>query len=212
MACPGPFRKSRPVNPLDQSRFQYIRNKEIVRHWHARGRSGAVNPAADCFEPFIFTWIALNAWGECVTDQEQDERWVQDLAQDPSLSQEFTIFLSGADSSRCLAEEFRKFWPIPSVQSWRRATDLSPATPDARIRAQFFAAQRIRCSPECSFYHFEESGEIPLDWLHFLPAVYRVRCNLFHGEKSPLDRNDGAIVRAAFVPLSQFMDHLGYFG
>lgn len=44
-----------------------------------------------------------------------------------------------------------------------------------------------------------------LDWPHTLAAIYQVRCNLFHGEKSRNSDNDQAIVFAAYRVLVGFM-------
>jgi len=37
-----------------------------------------------------------------------------------------------------------------------------------------------------------------LDWAHTLKAIYRVRCNLFHGEKAIHSEIDQKIVLSAF--------------
>lgn len=57
--------------------------------------------------------------------------------------------------------------------------------------------------PECWPYHQEEAETIPLDWLTHLP-IYRVRCNLFHGNKSTHSEMDSAIVQPAFHTLIRF--------
>lgn len=197
---------------LDLSRFDYLQNGNVVLHWFRRGweRRGAA--PEDCFEPFIFTWIALNAWGECVSRQERDEDWVKSLALDPELNRQFAGFLDDTSvGARAAAERFRQYWPIPRVQVWRRDPNRRPVADTVHDRARFFHQQRIPCEPGCAWQHFEEGEEVPLDWEHFLPAVYRVRCNLFHGEKSPYDPDDGIIVQSSFQTLVSFMARLGPF-
>lgn len=211
MNCQGPFRTRRAARPLNRSRFQDLRIREIVRHWHEQGHKGVENPDQNCFEAFIYTWIALNAWGESVTDAEHDKDWVQDLAHDPELNRKFADFLAASADAQESAEEFRRLLPIPSVKAWRRASADHPGTSDIHRRAHFFHDYRISCAPACALWHFEMGEEIPLDWLHFLPSVYQVRCNLFHGEKSPIDFTDGRIVRASLSALSPFMEDLRYF-
>jgi hypothetical protein len=167
----------------------------------------------NCFEPFIFTWIALNAWGECVTGQERDEDWVRSLAHDQLLNDTFAIYLNEDNLGESLsaAARFRKHWPIPRVQVWHRDRSRRPTTNTVQDRARFFAQHRIPCEPACAIQHFDKSEEIPLDWEHFLPATYRVRCNLFHGEKSPYEPVDAEIVRASFQTLVGFMNKLAHF-
>ncbi|MBY0460706.1 MAG: hypothetical protein K2V38_25590, partial [Gemmataceae bacterium] len=51
--------------------------RRLITGWWDRGRGGA---GAE-FESFVFTWVALNAWGECVTGIDQPDRdWVVALA------------------------------------------------------------------------------------------------------------------------------------
>jgi len=212
MTCPGLFKKQRAVRDLDRAKFKFMPNGEIVRHWFERGLQGIDGPAEHCFEPFIFIWISLNAWGECTTGQGSDKDWVQDLAQDPGLNREFSQCLAAPQSAvKKAAEEFRRYWPIPSVQDWRRVGDSRPPSQAAGNSARFFRDNRIRYEPRCALRHIEAAQEIPLDWVHFLPAVYRVRCNLFHGEKNPLHPVDLKIVRASLAALAEFMRHTGWF-
>src|SRR5688500_12705588 len=112
MTCPELFQRPRPPRQLDTATFQFVRNSEVIRHWFDRGRRGMYTPAEESFEPFIFTWIALNAWGECVTGQEKDENWVQDLAQDPNLNREFAACIADPESAVTpAAQEFQTYWP-----------------------------------------------------------------------------------------------------
>ncbi|MDO8691418.1 MAG: hypothetical protein Q7R39_15655, partial [Dehalococcoidia bacterium] len=61
------------------------------------------------------------------------------------------------------------------------------------------------CAPCCSKRHMDGNEAIPLDWPHTLAALYRVRCNLFHGEKALDSENDGQVVAAALRALLGFM-------
>ena len=51
---------------------------------------------------------------------------------------------------------------------------------------------------------------MPLDWPHTLEALYRVRCNLFHGEKGLDSEMDALIVSSAFRVLVHFLHDSGY--
>jgi hypothetical protein len=212
MACQYAQSNGRPAR-LDVNRFQYLRNGDVIRHWFQRGWQMRNAGIQNCFEPFIFTWIALNAWGECVTGQERDEAWVKSLAQDQSLNDSFSAYLNAPDANgyKAAAEQFRGYWPIPRVQVWRRDRSRRPATNTVHDRARFFAEHHIPSEPACALRHFDHGEQIPLDWEHFLPATYRVRCNLFHGEKSPYDPVDAEIVRASFQTLCGFMETLSQF-
>ena len=51
---------------------------------------------------------------------------------------------------------------------------------------------------------------MPLDWPHTLAALYRVRCNLFHGEKGRHSEMDQRIVASGFRTLIQFFGSANY--
>lgn len=57
-------------------------------------------------------------------------------------------------------------------------------------------------APRCYLEH----DEVPLDWGHTLAALYRVRCNLFHGEKARSSENDQLVVARAYETLLSFVE------
>ena len=54
----------------------------------------------------------------------------------------------------------------------------------------------------------QEDGSISLDWPHTLSAIYRIRCNLFHGEKTLHSDNDVILVSLAFRVLVNMIPRL----
>jgi len=96
---------------------------------------------------------------------------------------------------------FRYLWPI------FRAVDLPEdarrSRPQHRGRQRVVDYYQLRCpdvqrSPDC---HLTHDDRIPLDWPHTLEALYRVRCNLFHGQKSGGGNEDREILTAALQVL-----------
>lgn len=211
MTCTFNLTTAKPAR-LGRTRFNMLQNGQVVRHWFQRGWEMRNAAREECFEPFIFTWIAINAWGECVTNQEKDDDWVRSLSLDSELNRQFTGYLDDPiNQGRESADLFRGYWPIPRVQAWRRYPGQYPQSNTVHDRARFFSQKNIPCAPKCALQHFDAGQEIPLDWEHFLPSVYRVRCNLFHGEKSPYDPGDAIIVQTSFLSLVKFMKTLDYF-
>jgi hypothetical protein len=183
----------------------------FVREWLRRARGAHRQDSTENVESFMFTWIAFNSWGECVADQERDSDWVYSLSVDRDLNERFAACLlrdpAGSDS----AHRFRKYWPIPRVQQWRREPSRWPLSEHVLDRARFFHEEGIWHDPQCALRHLEGDEEIPLDWEHLVQAAYRVRCNLFHGDKSPSHADDVAIVRSVAEPLLGFMLSLDAF-
>lgn len=163
------------------------------------------------FEPFVYTWIAFNAWAECVTDEERDSEWIRILSSNEHLARQFNACVSKEAGMREALNQFVAFWPVPKVQDWRRNRpyEVVPFVPSERAR--FFSSNSIAMAPECWLDHHERDEMPPSDWLHFLYAVYRVRCNLFHGEKNPFESTDQQIVRSAFLVLAYFLERLEEF-
>ena len=61
-------------------------------------------------------------------------------------------------------------------------------------------------SKEFREYHRERGEEVSLNWAHSLKAIYRVRCNLFHGEKAAHSEMDQKIVSSAFQILLYMLE------
>jgi hypothetical protein len=177
--------------------------RELIRGWLER--AGA-QPQTDSFEAFIYLWIAFNAWASCVTGLDRDDQWQQALSADRELGASFQRLVDdhGTRLSRA-ARHFQSLWPVFKVEELRRKRisywrheDL---TRDETARMYYEAGARL-FEPRCYFDHGDEP---PLDWPHTLPVMYRVRCNLFHGEKSRGSENDQIMVTAAFEALFAFV-------
>jgi hypothetical protein len=82
-------------------------------------------------------------------------------------------------------------------------------------RAAFSNAKANRKQETCLAMYYAFMGNIPngagedvsLDWPQTLAAIYPVRCNLFHGEKSAHLEMDREIVCTALVVLMMFFRH-----
>ena len=62
-----------------------------------------------------------------------------------------------------------------------------------------------RFEPQCWVQHRHHSEPAPIDLLHTLVELYRVRCNLLHGEKVASSEADQQVVGAALRVLVTFM-------
>jgi hypothetical protein len=65
-------------------------------------------------------------------------------------------------------------------------------------------------APQCWKRHHDAKVPVPLDWPHTLAALYRVRCNLFHGEKAAHSEMDQRIVADALRTLVSFLREAQY--
>lgn len=192
--------------PLDLGRHHRLHEdgRRLIGSWFERAWAQREDDAAT-FESFIFAWISVNAWAACVTEEDQDSRYMRKLQEDSGLRLRFRDLLEGNAQFRRNAEAFAELFPIFKAQQLRRAGVLAP---DERDRAQviqsYLDAGMTSYEPQCAEWHRSQGQSIPLDWPHVIAAMYRVRCNLFHGEKAAHSEMDRRIVRAALMTLTEF--------
>lgn len=193
----------------DLTRFDRLHPEgvRLIRGWFKRAWSKRDCKPEDSFEPFIFAWIAFNGWAVCVTDRERDREYIDALIINDHLSDSFNELLSNRTSPFAEnAEQFRKLLPIFKAQDIRRHRIILPSEGQRpELIQKYLDAGLTHYEPQCAVRHGQS---IPLDWAHTLPALYQVRCNLFHGEKRAHSEMDQAIVWNAYLVLIHFFDYL----
>ena len=204
MTCP--YSNPSP-NALDIGAYERLHSdgKRLIRAWFDRAYRKIDCQAGESFEPFIFAWISFNAWGSCVTGEDRDAELVRRVANCPRLREMFENLRNEDANFKPVVQTFVDLWPIFKAQDIRRRGYFRAPSPDrAEVIQQYRQIPDVSFEPSCSFYHVDVSGAIPSDWPHCLHAIYRVRCNLFHGEKSPHSEMDARIVKSAFDVLVSF--------
>jgi hypothetical protein len=179
----------------------------LSRAWERRNCE-----AYDSFEPFIFTWIAFNGWAACVSGLDRDREWLDALMEDQTISSDFERLVSSHESSISThAHAFYGMWPIFKAQDLRRRGVFRHHSGERQHIIDYYRAAGVEhYEPQCWFRHQQEGMPMPLDWPHTLAALYRVRCNLFHGEKAAHSEMDAAIVSSAFRTLVHFLHEAQY--
>ena len=187
--------------------------RRLIANWFKKAWSQRNCDPTDSFEPFIFTWIALNGWAANVTSLDRDRELIGALSVTPELCKDFSNFINGSNSEGYkLAFRFYHMWPIFKAQEIRRknAHLWNPTTREETIK-YYFDCGIEKYEPQCWRRHRDSNEDVPLDWPHTLAALYRVRCNLFHGEKGITSEMDRTIVNSAYQLLVHFLHDGGYF-
>jgi hypothetical protein len=194
--------------PIDIGRYSMLHpdGRDLIRGWldHAAVAQGEAGYGS--FEAFIYLWIAFNGWASCVTGRDADPEWRNALIADPGLNDAFARLVDDPTSRTAeAAARFRALWPVFRVDELRRL-GIDYWEGDDRDRGQamrtYIEAGARQFEPRCYLEH----GEQPqLDWGHTLASLYRVRCNLFHGEKRRSSENDRVVVTAAYETLHAFV-------
>lgn len=156
------------------------------------------------FMSFVNTWMAFNGWMESVTDAGTDARMIEAIAENRRLNEAFEALLDGQPAFQRQVVSFAADWPVINVRDARRKLG----------RDAFFRFERDEFLNECRRHEvrFQPAawviGEVPT-WPQLLRTVYAVRCNLFHGAKSPQNQRDRDLVRHSDRILRRFIQGSG---
>jgi len=135
------------------------------------------------------------------------------LASDKQINDAFVTLASEPDSSIAVnAGDLVRLFPIFDVKTLIKDNLLRLGGGDKRddLR-EFYVTNGVTAfEPRCWKRHVDDGEAVPLDWPHVLKAIYKVRCNLFHGQKSAHSEMDKEIVSAAFLTLAHFVREARY--
>jgi hypothetical protein len=212
MTCPELIDPQRSMALIRFERYTRLHRegRSLIQKWFRRSMDMWDCQGEECFEAFCFLWFAFNAWATCVSSIDIDRAYIAALMRNQAIGDDFERLCAIPDSRLASqAAQFAKFWPIFEVRSLRRqgiARPFTSATEREEIIRQNFSLGMLRFDPPCGKRHMDAGEHMPIDWPHTLSALYRVRCNLFHGEKAPDSEIDQQIVSSAFHTLLSFLE------
>jgi hypothetical protein len=191
---------------LQRYRLLHHEGRRLISGWFNRAWRARDCQGGDCFEAFIFAWIAVNGWAACVTETDGDRKYLDALMLDQDIKNQFDRLLRDPNLRfSSIASEFAQLWPIFEVKDLRKKSMLWMQEPDRnKLIMSYLQGGAEKYQPQCWKRHVDSGQAIPLDWPHTLAAVYRVRCNLFHGEKAAHSEMDQLVVSRAFRVLIYF--------
>jgi len=169
--------------------------KKLIQRWVEGARRSY--RARQHFEAFIYAWIGFNAWASCCCSGVERDSWMLHMLMlDEGLDADFGHLVTDGSLGNA-ARHFANQWPIfkASALSDESRRGISDTTDRADV-VQIYAQQRppVERAPGCLNRH---EHQVPADWPHTLAALYRVRNNLFHGQKATFRPRDEAIVKDA---------------
>lgn len=164
-----------------------MRAAQTIRTWHQIGIGEPVE-RSDVFVRFIATWVAFNA---IYCSRTADNGCDLDTATDSDQVSEF------ANDPEVVARHLQLLRTDPEYCSAVMVlADQGVGKPVSRHRRPL---RRLIRSPE-------NAEEV-------LMCVYQVRCNLFHGQKTPDSPKDRSFVKAAYQILiniiEPYVEHAG---
>ena len=185
--------------------------RHLIASWFQRSLQKINCQPDEAFEPFIFAWFAFNGWAACVTDTHRDREIINALAADDRINNDFSRIVSDSQNVSQSVNDFFELLPIFDVRSLRRQGILRNRRETRRERVNYYLSKGANVfEPRCWQRHHDEGEATPVDWGHFINAVYKVRCNLFHGLKATHSAMDQMIVHSAYLAFVKFLDEAGY--
>lgn len=209
MSCPYINASAEPL-PLDNYAYLHRDGKRLIAQWFRRAKQPGRFASKSPFEAFIFLWISFNGFASCVTEEDRDAEMMRRLGTCPEMRGRFDRLLRSDKDFSSSVREFASLWPIFKVMDIRK-TDRAWSGLSTRpeLVRYYLEEPRIRYEPNCFPFHRNQGEDIPLDWPHTIHTIYRVRCNLFHGDKSPQSEMDQLIVNMSFHVLAKFLERSG---
>ena len=211
MTCRELYYENAEVGEVNLRNFWNLHpeGQRLIRGWFQRAWNMRDCPPEDKFEAFIYAWIAFNGWAACVTGQDMERGWTKSLACDTHLCQAFAQLEQDSDTGFGeYTEAFSQDWPVFKAQSIRRQGlyGMHAHYSSRSDLIEFYLREGITdYQPGCWVRHRDKVGEVPGDWPHTLAVLYRVRCNLFHGEKAAHSEMDSRIVANAVRVMVHFL-------
>lgn len=158
------------------------------------------------FMAFMYRWMAFNGWMSAVTLKDADWEMINEFVAAPRLRDAFDQLMAGDLDFRQMVTEFTDFWPVLNVRSVRAKLGFDAFhRHDRAALMALCAAENVKQQPAVWV-----AGGHP-SWEQLLRTIYQVRCNLFHGEKSPQNLRDRDLVFASDRILARFILATGCF-
>lgn len=142
------------------------------------------------FMSFMNVWMAFNGWMASVTEGETDAAMLRNLVCERRLINAYDELMANNRQFRRMIEDFAAMWPVLNVRDVRKKLGRD-AFRRFDNRDELIAAGRaadVKQQPSVW-----AAGEEPT-WEQVLRTIYQVRCNLFHGEKSPQNVRDRRLI------------------
>ncbi len=204
--------------PLDRSLLVSKEFMMFARPWLVRARKAGEDKKPQPFEGLIYLWVTFNAWLAQIaadrTKAEKDWYLVEAAARDVELQQKFNNLCRTDAAFEKDTTEFACLWPVFKVRALQEA-GIPPWNKETKDRQSYCANSFDKLgnsmthrdyAPSCYCDHQPSaadpwsysSSNVPVDWPHTIDAIYKVRCNLFHGGKSFFYSSHELFVKLAF--------------
>lgn len=153
------------------------------------------------FSSFMTLWMGFNGWMECVTDLHTDAQMIAAFANHVRLTDAYDALMEQDADFRSDISTLASMWPVLNVRDVNRklGRDAFRNYGDHELWVAV-AREGIKHEPQGWI-----AGSIPT-WQQLLRTIYCIRCNLFHGAKSPQGFRDHHLVVGCDKVLRTFIE------
>jgi hypothetical protein len=158
------------------------------------------------FMSFVLVWMAFNGWMASVTQADTDAAMIRAFAVNKRLIETYKLLMDQSPLFRDQVNSLKAMWPILNVRDVRKKLG----------RDAFLRYSRDDLLSECERNRVKleprnwSDDQLP-SWEQLLRSIYLVRCNMFHGVKSPQNHRDRELVLHADRILRAFIQETGCF-
>lgn len=185
---------------IDMVCFSHFRTLDPETADLARELIDASDAQRSAFSSFVNLWMGFNGWMECVTDASTDAEMITALANHLRLTETYSELMRNEPDFREKVEIFATMWPVLNVRDVRRKLGRAAFSRYSREELMVeVLRQGVKFQP-----HDWAAGNTPT-WPQLLRTIYAIRCNLFHGSKSPENFRDHQLVVASDRILRMFI-------
>lgn len=186
--------------------FRHFRTLDPETANLARELIDASDVQRSAFSSFINLWMGFNGWMECVTDATSDAEMIAALASHQRLADAYDDLMQHSSDFRERAQRFATMWPVLNVRDVRRRLGRDAFW---RFSREELMEEVLRQGVKLQPVGWND-GDVPT-WPQLLRTIYAIRCNLFHGSKSPENYRDHELVVASDQILRMFIDRSACF-
>lgn len=141
------------------------------------------------FMSFVNVWMAFNGWMTAVTERETDADMIRAVVANRRMTENYGALMERSTLFHRHVSEFAAMWPVLNVRDVHKKLG----------RDAFWCLDRHSLASACAAANVKRqpiawaAGDTP-SWEQLLRTIYQVRCNLFHGQKSPQNVRDRQLI------------------
>lgn len=154
------------------------------------------------FDKLIYGWMSFNCWATFVSGLNSDSDIMSALSKSVKMSGEFYKIYSVDKDFERNVDGFFQLFPIFDGRDYRRKVSMNQKTiPEDKEEFDVLGKNLlVKQKP------FVWEAGMAANWSDCIWAIYQVRCNLFHGQKNPVDLGDNTVVSFAAFILEKFLE------